>query len=612
VETAAISHRVADFLKAHVPFNTVAEADLLALAGGGRVRFFEPNEFILWQGEPHRLQVFVIQQGTVSLWEEQPAGAQMRDIRGAGDMLGIERFSGARSCLYTARSESDVLIYAFPADDFETCVLKYPHAAEYIAAGSRVTPDYQAAGGRRNLQDVLLRDVAPRQPFPHCAGDTSVSDAARQMLAGHGAPIVVLDAEHHARGLLTADTFLRWVAEGPADAQQPVESLRFEPAATVASNGSLADGLLKIGMADAEALVITDDGTPASRAQALITRRELAALVADDPATLLREVRTAATARDLPDLNRRARALILEHLNGPSSVEWLARFAQLVDGAILTRLVELAGEPLPACWCFCGAAGRGESLTMAAPALLAVFADNVPATAAAATFQRVRHALLESGYLPDHDQPYEAGFYAASVAEWSSRYQAWVRDPLGQETHRARSLFDVRPVCGGHVDWNGIRTSVADAVTPAFFHLLANDCLDSLPPLTFFEDQVVDTFGDHTDTFRLEYSALRPLVDVGRVFALAARDAFGRSTLERLAVAGAMLADQEAIFREASDTLKIVLWQQGRVGISEGTRGDELPAKLLSRHDRQILKAGFRSIQRLIEFTAEREWLTRL
>ena len=96
METSAISYRVADFLKRHAPFNSVDDVDLLALAGGGRVRFHEPNEYILWQGEPHRYQVFVLQQGTVSLWDESAEGARLRDIRGAGDMLGIERYNDLR------------------------------------------------------------------------------------------------------------------------------------------------------------------------------------------------------------------------------------------------------------------------------------------------------------------------------------------------------------------------------------------------------------------------------------------------------------------------------------------------------------------------------------
>ena len=63
---------------------------------------------------------------------------------------------------------------------------------------------------------------------------------------------------------------------------------------------------------------------------------------------------------------------------------------------------------------------------------------------------------------------------------------------------------------------------------------------------------------------------------------------------------------------EAGDTFRVVLWQQGRVGISQGTAGAELPPALLSRHDRQVLKSGFRSILRLLEFTADRGWLSSL
>ena len=114
METAVISYRVADFLKKHPPFNAIDDADLLAHAARGRVRFHEPNEFVLWQGEPHRYQVFVIQQGTASLWDEAGGEAHLRDVRGAGDLIGVERYNNASKCLYSVRSESDLVIYAFP------------------------------------------------------------------------------------------------------------------------------------------------------------------------------------------------------------------------------------------------------------------------------------------------------------------------------------------------------------------------------------------------------------------------------------------------------------------------------------------------------------------
>jgi len=208
--------------------------------------------------------------------------------------------------------------------------------------------------------------------------------------------------------------------------------------------------------------------------------------------------------------------------------------------------------------------------------------------------------------------PRDWTFYVSSVSEWKVRYRNWVSDPVMQQAYQVRSLFDLRPVHGRRSLWQDIEAAVTETVDRDFVHILAHDCLASLPPLTFFQDAVVDTVGEHSATFRLEHSALRPLVDVGRVFGMAAKQVLGRATLDRCAIARALLPEHEAIFREASDTLRIVLWQQGRVGISQGTRGSDLPPALLSRHDRQVLKSGFRSILRLLEFTAGRQWLERL
>ena len=119
--------------------------------------------------------------------------------------------------------------------------------------------------------------------------------------------------------------------------------------------------------------------------------------------------------------------------------------------------------------------------------------------------------------------------------------------------------------------WHDIERTVVGAVDRDLLFVLANDCLASLPPLTFFQDAVVDEFGEQTTVFRLEHSALRPLVDVGRVFGMAANKALGTSTRERFACARTLLPEHESIFREASETLRILLWQQARIGIEQGT-----------------------------------------
>ena len=251
METAVIAYRVADFLKRHPPFHAIDDADLLGLAARGRVRFHEPNEYILWQGEPHRLQVFVIQQGTVSLWDETGERVELRDVRGVGDMLGIERYCDAPHCLYSGRSESDVVIYAFPALDFDEFVLKYParravrrgrrprHAG--LPAGGRATGSAEHLSARGRGPETALDLPRPRQ---HRACRAALSrHAVRQAMA-------VVDADGPRTAVLTAETLLAWVAGGGGNAQQQAIETLLEDAPTVMSpDASVTDGVHRDGRA---------------------------------------------------------------------------------------------------------------------------------------------------------------------------------------------------------------------------------------------------------------------------------------------------------------------------------------------------------------------------
>jgi CBS domain-containing protein len=613
VETAAISYRVADFLKRHPPFNAIDDTDLLALAARGRVRFYEPNQYILWQGEPHRVQVFVIQQGTVSLWDETGEVARLRDVRGAGDMLGVERYNDAPNCLCSVRSESDVVVYAFPQDDFDACVMQHEAAAHYVAAEGRVSADYQPTGQHRTPQRTFLHNLVGAHAPETCAPETSIRDAARQLIATSSDALAIVDPGTPVKGVVTIDALLHWLGHGDGNVDQPVERILTGPPTLVAPDTSVADAVLAMEASHVGALAITSNGAADGGLQTLVTAADLSRQFGEQPATILREIRTATSTSELRALNRRARAFTLDYLTDAAAVEWLAKLAYLVDVALITRVLELTNlTRTRVCWCVSGAAGRGESLPGVTPQLVAIAEDAAAGATATDGFRRVSGLLVECDYLPELEPSFDSSFYVATVDEWRARYRAWIQDPVRRQMYLARTLFDLRAVNGDPSLWTSIEAAVAEAVDRDFVHILANDCLASLPPLTFYQDAVIDRVGERHATFQLGHSALQPLVDVGRVFGMAGGTTLGRSTLERFEVARALLPADEAIFREAADALRVMLWQQGRVGIGEGTSGAELPPALLSRHDRHLLKGGFRAILRLIEFTGDRAWIDRL
>jgi len=611
VETAAISYRVADFLKQHPPFHVMEESDLVSLAKHGRVRFFEAHQYVLAQGSS-RLQVFVIQQGTVLLWDEKGNEAKLLDVRGPGDLLGIDQLDRTPTNPCAARSASDLLVYGFPTEEFNALVDKYPQAKQFVSAYAGGTTSARFSG-RQDPHNTPLVSLA--KPVATCAPDTSIRDAAKKLLQSESDVLIVEISQNKSFMTFTTETFLAWIAQGETDAERPIETMahiQSGSAAALRGDSTVADGILALADGNHRALVITSDGTQTGTTQAFVTPRNLGRPFGDRPLELLAELERAQEPRALRSLNKRARSLTLRYLNSSAASDWLAGFTSFVDIRIARRVISMVAPSIRCCWCLRGSAGRSENLVNVAPEVVLIASKGQEESGWRAAFQRVTDLFAECGYLPPASTSFEEPFYAATLEEWQERYNDWVSEPILKRFYEARPLFDLRPVCGDESLLETLEPAVTRALTREFLHVIANDCLSTIPPLTFFKDAVVDELGEEAAVFRLKEDALRPLVDVGRVFGLASRKVFRTSTLDRFAMASSLLPAEASIFDDASEALRVLLWQQGRVGIEHDSSGSEIPPTLLGPYDRQFLKKAFRSILRLIEFTGDLEWLKRL
>ena len=189
------------------------------------------------------------------------------------------------------------------------------------------------------------------------------------------------------------------------------------------------------------ALAITSDGTSDGRLHAIVTSRDLEPAFGDQPVAILREIPRAANMQALRDLNRRARAFTLQHLTSAAAFDWLARFTTLTDVRILGRILELLdAAELPACWCFCGSSGRGESLTRLLPQVLMILDDDHESR----TFTRCVSA--SPGFArgmrlsPRRRFTFRAShFMLQALLNGGQRYSDWVRDPVLKEMYAGPS-----------------------------------------------------------------------------------------------------------------------------------------------------------------------------
>lgn len=597
MKTAAIPYRVADFLKQHPPFEFFETADLVALSSRGRVKFHEAEEFVCWQGAPHGPHIFVIQQGSVSLWDETAEPAALRDVLGAGDCVGLERFNGATVSQFSARTDCEVVIYALEAEALGILLERYPHAAQFVAAYRAVTAGYRAGDGRPLPHESRAGDLAASHAPEACPASAPIREAAWR-LESSGAPALPLTEGGVLAAFLTPADVLRWVAAGAGDAGAPAISIASEDAVALAPETPASECLLALARSRAGVAALTAGGSRRAAVQGMVTASNLAAAFGDHPLAILQELAAARSVAHLGVLHRRARAWVQDHL-APAAMEWLASFCALVNKRVLERALHLTDGLRPgAVWCFSGSAGRQELLTAAAPALAVIgeAGDGVEAV------------LAESGFLAPGKPE------AAPLEEWKRRFNGWIHDPILTQVYYARPWFDLRAVAGATEGWAELEAHISREVAaePMFLHVLANDCLASLPPLTFFRDLVIEESGERTETFRLESSALGPLADVARVFGLAAGPKLGEPSAERFRRAARAMPAHAPVLEEAAETLRLLLYHQARAGLRQGSDGAELPLALLSRHDRQALKGGFRSLHRLLEFVAEGAWLEAL
>jgi CBS domain-containing protein len=613
LRSSSIYYRVADFLKGFPPFSFIGEEDLLRLAGSGRVKFQESDGYVYWQGGAPGRFVFVIQQGTVELIDETARIHTLRDVLGEGDILGAERLAGKNAYLYSAKTTSDVILYALLADEFQALAEMYPRFARYLASNFSVAPtDFsgKSPGGAPGgpPADRLPIDFLASRLL--AAADNASLDEAVDLMNRQGRDTLIATRDGAPVGYLDGAWFRRLSSDGsgPSGIVGEVMAIPLPVLSDALSSHTYALEMLLGGSA---AVAILDAN---GVLKAAVTESDLTLLGVPNLPQLGREIRQSQTLAELSELRRAALRFAAQSLVDPSAVAWVAQAFTELNRLIVSRAIELteaAADAAPdttRCWVFFGAAARGELLTGAMPDFGLVFEDG-DAEDHRGLGRQVFQALRQCGYHSEEDAMTPANEGACrSLDDWKVSFTRWISDPVLSGLNAGLRFFELAPLLGSGAPVAALRQHIHEEVqrNEFFVPILANDSMANLPPLTFFQGLVVDDDGVRTERFDLRRGALLPLADVGRVFALERADTVHNATIDRLQEAGAEIEEQRELFADAAATYRLALYHQGRVGLRDSVAGWSIEPNALSKLEQQALKNGFRTIMKLLAFTSER------
>ena len=546
MKTAVIRHRVADFLKQHPPFHSLPEPDLLSLAGSGRVKFHEEGEQIYRKGDAPGPALFVIQQGRVELLDESPTSERLCDVLGEGDLLGLDRLRGDGKHRHTARTASDVILYAIDGSLFAMLLATHAEVARYVAA--HVSVSVSSGVARPSWLDAAVpppeylrarRDAIGLLEAPEIDGPVTTRTAVRCMLATGKTALAVAPG-----GLITADDLALFCGRHPLLLLD-----RIRAAQSAAELGPLL-GCARQMIVDA--LGGTGDVDDATALGSAFIRAAL------DAAVRIAETELKAAGLDWrhPDFG------------------WLAF----------------------------GPAARGELLAPVLPSLAVVYDDVQcgPETApwVAALAGQTIACLNESGldgpglFWPQGAQP------CMPASEWKRFYSETVRDPIASDIYSRRQFFDMACLSGSAALAKDLEAHVRHELREgsAALFMLANDTLSHLPPLTFFQGLVLQLDGAQSDRFDLRKAVIDPIADAARAFALG-HGSGEPGTLDRLSAAAERYPAEAPLFAEAAAAFRAGLYFEALAGQSS------IDPAVLGRYDQRVIKTSFASIQRLLEFT---------
>lgn len=606
--TSVIRHRVADFLKQHAPFDTLRYEDLLELAGSGRVKFHESDEYIYWRGDKKGKLLWVIQQGRVEVWDEGPGGNVLKDVLGEGDIPALETVVN-EPCRYAVKTATDVILYGIAVEQFESMVSRYQGLQRLLAAQLHF-----ATGANPGRKSWLESELPPldylQGRFLALPAGIDAMEAARRLADTPGGVAALMDENGAPVATIGAGDILRRPLGPALEAARPLP-----PSMPVQSDVRHAIREMLHSRGDQVALMEGVEGV--AKISAILTASDLSLFCGHDPVRLIQAIRFAETIAQLAPLLRQTIRSVREGVAEPKDVDdcsaiTIETISALCEACIRQSHQELslegfASAKTPFAWVLFGAAARGDLLEPALPALAVLYDDELSQCEVtdrmyfAALIGRALSRLHNCGLAtegwdwPDGAQP------SMPLSEWKRLYQETIQRPFEFDLFSRREFFDCIGMGGDLALLQRLQEFVKQELSSdeVALALLANDTMAQIPPLTFFHGMVLDLEGTPQQGFDVAQTMISPLANAARVVALANGRLHPVNTRQRLAAAIEDYPQAEALLREAMDAFRIGLYYRALAG------GESIDPATLGKFDQLLLKTSFSSIHRFLEFTVQ-------
>ena len=539
--SVATSGQIQHYLSRLVPFSFLPEEEIDRVAAAISI-IYQPKDTVLFkQGRGKVENLYIISKGAAERYYEEEDEKRLRGQLGEGDMYGgISLLLNKGIPIRTLKTTEDCQFYVLSGKDFLDICKQHESFSDYFTDtfGKRmldrsyaeiITSSFQPQEEATQFFNLPVDNIY-NQELVACDQDLPIQAAAAIMTEHNSSSIFIRKPGADLVGVVTDNDLRKKVTATGLDILQPVSEIMSAPLHTISSNALVFEALMEMMQHNIKHLGVRDTN---NQVAGVITNRDLLKVQGQSPVFIVREIAGAKFINQIVQIRQQVPRLIQTLINTGAKAQNITRFLTTVSESILKKIIGFALDemgPPPAKFVFMvlGSEGRQEQ-TLKTDQDNAIIFEDVPES----TGEEVKAYFLSFGekvcsWLNDAGYDFCKGGVMAQnpqwcqpLARWKKYFSEWIHTAEPEALLQASIFFDFRGAYGEMDLVDRLRQHLFASLDgwPGFFRHLTENALYFTPPIGFFRNFLVESKGEHRDTFNIK-AAMQPVVDYARIYAL--------------------------------------------------------------------------------------------
>lgn len=605
------------------PFSFLPEQKIRELEPHFSVELGTKDEVKFVRGKTRVTSLYVVAEGSAELYYEKGGEKTLRRMLSEGDCFGgISILLNNALAVRTMRLSENTKFLKLPAAVFLALCDEFQDFEEFF------TNTFGKKMLDRSYAEMISRQAesSPKaSPFfdQHISAicnpslsigsdNMNIREAAARMTENRAGYLLIKDEGGKIDGIITDEDLRKRVVATDFDTGAPVADIMSTPLISVDEEALLFEAYLMMIEKGISHLPVADGSGNIS---GMLTDRRIITEQSRSPFFLIQEITHASAPEQLENIHSRLPGMLIEPIKNGAQPENLTSMITTVADAVLEKIVAFAVDkagPPPCDFAFIimGSEGRNEQTLKTDQDNAIIYqdlADRDQAEFASRYFLDLAADIC--GWLDQAGFAFCAGNNMAQnptwcqpLAQWKRYFSGWIHAAKPEDLLNTFVFFDFRYAWGSRQLATELNNFLFDSLGSwsGFFRYMVENALYFKPPLGFFRNIVVQSKGEHKDSFDIK-RAMTPIIDFARIYALklGIRET---NTLQRLEKIHQKRQLTRAEYQDITQSYRYLmnlrfLRQITAITEESGKADNFINPKHLTRIDQTMLKEIFKRIE---------------